>query len=141
MKKLLLFILLFPITLAAQTVNGSVTLSATASDPVIVGATSCGIKDVQFFSGSNPLSPLFTTPNSGTNYTFVWNTTKVTNGTYTITAKATDKAGSSTDPTKVCDGSKPNTGTSNALTVVINNAQPDITGPVINITIVISVGP
>lgn len=118
------------------------TLTATATDvTAAVGDTECGIASVQFFVGTTPLGPALTTPTSGSNYTTQWNTTSVANGTYVLTAKATDKAGSGTSPATVCDGSKPNIGTSNALNVTVNNVPADAAAPTVTITITITVAP
>jgi hypothetical protein len=119
-----------------QSISGSQTLTAIATDvTAAVGDTECGIASVQFFIGATPLSPALTAPNSGPNYTFSWNTLGTPNGTYVITAKATDKAGIGTTPANTCDGSKPNVGTSNALNVTVNNVPPDLATPTITITI------
>lgn len=144
MKVFLLVLLMLCLSVAAnaQTVNGSMTLTATATDATAtVGDTECGIASVQFFLGTTPLGPAITTPTSGNNYTTTWNTTQTANGTYVLTAKATDKAGSSTNPATVCDGSKPNIGTSNALSVTVNNVPPDVAAPNITISIIIVVTP
>lgn len=123
-------------SLFAQSISGTVTLTAVATDVTpAVGDTECGVGSVQFFLGTTPLGPALTAPNSGTNYTFSWNTTTVPNGAYIVTAKATDKAGIGTTPANTCDGSKPNVGTSNALNVTVNNVPPDLATPTITITI------
>lgn len=152
MKKLILtlfysvlpviLILSFTGTLLSQTVNGTITLKATASDITpAIGDTECGIKDVQFFNGNAGLSPIFTAPTSGNDYIFVWDTKNVPNGTYVITTVAKDKAGPGTSPTTLCDGTKPNVTTSNALNVVIDNKAPDTSGPTVTITITVTVTP
>jgi len=123
--------------LEAQTVSGTKTLTATASDvTAAVGDTECGIASVQFFLGTVALGAPITAPASGNNYVFQWDTTATPNGTYTVTAKATDKAGiGGGGPATICDGSRPNVGTSNALTVTVNNPPPDVATPTISITI------
>jgi hypothetical protein len=119
-------------SLFAQSISGTVTLTAVATDVTpAVGDTECGVGSVQFFLGTTPLGPALTVPNSGTNYTFSWNTTMVPNGAYTLTAKATDKAGLN----GACDSTKVNIGTSNALNVTVNNIPPDVAPPTITITI------
>lgn len=135
-KVLAVFVLLviFATLAAAQTVSGTATLSANATDATsVVGDTECGVAFVQFFNGTVPLSPQITTPVSGTTYTFVWDTKSVSNGTYTLTAKATDKAGLN----GLCDSTKVNVGVSNALTVVVNNIPPDIATPTVSITVTV----
>lgn len=121
----------------AQSVSGTVTLNANASDVTAApGDTECGIASVQFFIGTVALGAPITTPASGNNYVLQWNTTTTANGTYAVTAKATDKAGiGGAGPATICDGSKPNVGTSNALTVTVNNPPPDVGIPTISITI------
>jgi hypothetical protein len=143
MKKLLLLLfLLFPVILSAQAVNNTVTLTAVATDiTAAIGDTECGVASVQFFNGATALSPVITTPTSGNSYTFSWDTKSVSNGTYVITAKAIDKAGLNTTPTNICDGSKPNTSTSNTLNVAVNNQPTDTTGPSVTITVTITVTP
>lgn len=92
-----------------QTVAGQVTLTAAATD----NTGGSGVSKVEFFvnnastpSGSDTSSP----------YQFVWNTSALTNGSYPITAKATDNAGNSAvktvslsvlNPTITCDSSFP----------------------------------
>jgi hypothetical protein len=68
------------VTLPVNAANGPVTLTATASD-------SDGIAKVEFFNGATKLGESTSSP-----YQFTWNA--VTEGTYTITAKATDTVGS-----------------------------------------------
>lgn len=128
--------------LSGQTVNGTVTFVATVTDATVaVGDTECGIASVQFFNGATAISPLLTAPTSGNDYVFKLDTKTLTNGTYAFTAKAIDKAGSSTDPAKVCDGTAGNIGVSNVLNVVINNATSDTHAPTITITITVTVAP
>jgi hypothetical protein len=89
------------------TVQGSVTVSATASDNV-------GVVGVQFrLDGTNLGAEATTSP-----YSVSWNTTTVTNGTHALTAVARDAAG--------------NTTTSTTVTVTVNN--PDTTAPTVSMT-------
>lgn len=75
---------------SGSTVGGTVNLSATASDNV-------GIASVQFkVDGQNYGSQLTTAP-----YTVKLDTTKLTDGTHTITAVANDTAGNSTNSSSV----------------------------------------
>lgn len=87
------------------TVSGVVTISANASDTQ-------GINRVEFYrDGSVLLGTDTTAP-----YSFDWNTTIVTTGSHTLTAKAFDTPGNST--------------TSTAITVIVQ----DVTAPVTAIT-------
>jgi fibronectin type 3 domain-containing protein len=80
-----------------STVSGTVTVTASASDNV-------GVAGVQFrLDGANLGSEVITTP-----YTTSWDTTKVANGSHTLTAVARDAAGNIT--------------TSSAVTVTVANA-------------------
>ncbi len=88
------------------TVSGNVALSANASDNV-------GVAGVQFLMNGNPIPNL--TEDTTAPYSVTWNTTTVTNGTYTLTARARDAAG--------------NTTTSAARTVTVNNVAPTDTVP------------
>lgn len=129
---ILVLMLITATAVNAQTVSGTATLTANATDITpAVGDTECGVAFVQFFNGAAPLGPQITAPTSGNNYQFVWDTKTVNNGTYQITAKATDKAGLN----GLCDSTKVNVGVSNALTVVVNNIPPDVATPTIAITI------
>ena len=91
---------------ASQTVSGTITVMATASDNV-------GVKAVQFqLDGNNLGSPVTSAP-----YQTTWNTTTATNTSHSLTAVATDTSN--------------NTGTSTAVTVTVNN---DTTPPAVSIT-------
>jgi putative lipoic acid-binding regulatory protein len=95
---------------SGATVNGTVTVSATASDNV-------GVTGVQFrLDGVNIGSEDTTSP-----YSISWNTTSVANGSHALTAIARDAAG--------------NTRTSSAVDVTVQNSAPvDTTPPTIGIT-------
>jgi hypothetical protein len=81
------------------TVNGSVTITANAADNV-------GVANVQFLvNGVNLGAPDTTSP-----YSAAWNTTSGPNGSYTLTAVATDTAGNQT--------------TSAPVTVTVSNLAP-----------------
>jgi hypothetical protein len=137
---MLSLVLLLSVPIPAQTVSGTVTFTATAIDPVPVGGgTSCGVQSVQFFNGTTAMGPAITTPTSGNDYVFSLNTRTMANGSYTITAKATDKAGVGTSQATLCDGSKPNVGTSSPITLVVNNAAPDTTAPTVSIIVIVTV--
>lgn len=71
---------------ANETVKGTIQLSATASDQ---GGS--GVSRVEFFyNGTNPIDSKTVSP-----YSVTWDTTSIPNGTYALTAKATDAAGNS----------------------------------------------
>jgi hypothetical protein len=77
------------------TVSGTTSVTASASDNV-------GVTKVEFYvNGALQIT------DTSSPYTFSWNTTAVTNGTYTLTAKAYDAAG--------------NVGTSASTSVSVNN--------------------
>ncbi len=87
---------------AGQTVSGSVTVSATASD-------ASGVAGVQFkLDGGNLLAEDTTSP-----FSISWSTPTATNGSHTLTAVARDVAG--------------NTTTSAGVTVTVSNTLPAIT--------------
>ncbi|HXU11693.1 MAG TPA: Ig-like domain-containing protein, partial [Candidatus Binatia bacterium] len=95
---------------SGATVSGTTTVSASASDDV-------GVSGVQFFvDGSVVGSEDTTSP-----YSVAWNTTAVSNGSHSLTARARDSAGNQT--------------TSAAVTVTVSNAPPaDTTPPTVSIT-------
>jgi len=68
----------------SNTVSGTVTISATASDNV-------GVTKVEFYVAGQLKATLGAS--SGTAYNFSWDTTQIKNGTYTIAVKAYDAAG------------------------------------------------
>lgn len=80
---------------AGSTLTGSVTVSANATDNI-------GVDSVDFYAGTTLIGSDNTAP-----YSISWNTTAVTNGTYSITAKAKDGAG--------------NVGTSASVSVSVSN--------------------
>ena len=84
---------------------GAVTLSATASD-------ASGISKVEFYANGVLKGTSFA---AASPYTFNWNTTLVPNGTYSLTAKAYDKAGNTTV----------------SATVSVTVANPDTTPPTV----------
>ncbi len=91
---------------AAGTISGTINVTANASDNV-------GVVGVQFLlNGSNLGTEDLASP-----YSISWNTTTVSNGTYTLTARARDAAG--------------NTTTSTGVIVTVNN---DILAPTVSIT-------
>ncbi len=93
---------------AAGNVAGIVSVDANATDNV-------GVVGVQFLlNGANLGSEDLTAP-----YSFSWNTTTVSNGTYTLTARARDAAG--------------NTTTSTGVVVTVNNI-PDSQAPTVSMT-------
>ncbi|MBP9700957.1 MAG: Ig-like domain repeat protein, partial [Candidatus Pacebacteria bacterium] len=99
---------------SGTTVSGTtVTLAADATD-------ASGINNVKFYrSGSATALDTDLTPYPGTNnYAITWDSKTVANGTYTITAKATDGSANA------------NVGTSAGITVTVYN---DITAPSVTI--------
>lgn len=89
------------------TVRDIVTLTADATDDV-------GVAGVQFKVDVADLGPEDIT----NTYSVTWDTTRVPNGSYTLTAVARDAAGN----------------TSTAPPVTVNVANPDVTAPIISIT-------
>jgi len=92
-----------------QTVAGSITVSATASDNI-------GVAGVQFKLDGADLGA----EDTASPYSVNWDTTTVADGTHTLTAIARDAAGNST--------------TSASVTVTVTNTPPDTTPPEISIT-------
>ncbi|MBC7946528.1 MAG: PQQ-dependent sugar dehydrogenase [Chitinophagaceae bacterium] len=93
---------------AAGVVSSTVNISAIATDNV-------GVAGVQFVvNGINQDVEDVTSP-----YSITWNTTAVSNGSYTLTARVRDAAG--------------NTATSAPVIVTVNNI-PDETAPIVNLT-------
>jgi hypothetical protein len=85
-----------------QTISGSVPVAANASDNVAMAS-------VQFFLDGSPLgNPVTTAP-----YAVNWDTTTATNGSHTLSAKATDTSG--------------NVGTSTNVAVTVQNPAPPMT--------------
>lgn len=95
---------------AGQTVSGTFSVSATASD-------TSGISGVSFHLDGN--STAFAIDTSSP-YSISWNSADASNGAHTITAKATDGAG--------------NVGTSSPVSLTVSNVVPDTTAPTVNIT-------
>ena len=77
------------LTNAAGTVSGTVALAATATDNV-------GVVSVKFFAGTALVGTATKAP-----FTFQWDTTKVANGVYQLTAEAPDAAGNTTSSAPV----------------------------------------
>ncbi len=71
------------------TVTGSITISANASDNV-------GVTNVEFYRGTTLIGSDSTSP-----YSVSWDTTTVTNGSYSLTSRAFDAAGNNTTSTAV----------------------------------------
>jgi hypothetical protein len=85
-----------------ETLSGTVPVAATASG-------SGAIASVQFFLDGQALGSLVT----AAPYAIQWNTTNATNGTHTLSAKATDTSG--------------NVGTAQSVTVTVQNPAPPMT--------------
>ncbi len=128
MFKTLAILALMALPLSAQTMKMGVTLGADANDGL--GGTVCGIAFVQFYLNGTAIGPQIPPPATGNHYSTVWDSKSVANGPYTLTAKATDKAG----PNGTCDGSKPNIGVSSPITINVLNIPDDVTPPVITLT-------
>lgn len=91
---------------ASSTVNGTVAITATASD-------NKAVTRVEFYVDGQLVGATQQQP-----YSYSWNTTTVPNGTHTLAAKAFDASG--------------NTATTESRTVTVNN--PDIVAPTVTIT-------
>jgi uncharacterized protein (TIGR03118 family) len=91
---------------AGAMVSGTVSVAATANDNV-------GVTSVMFFAGTTAIGTATATP-----YSISWDTTKVADGSVSITAQAKDAAG--------------NVGTSAAVTVTVSNgtAMPPAPPPI-----------
>jgi hypothetical protein len=73
----------------AGTVNGSISMTASASDAV-------GVTKVEFYQGATKLGEDLTAP-----YALVWDSASVSDGSYVLTAKAFDAAGNVTTSSPV----------------------------------------
>ena len=74
---------------AGAAVMGTVPITATAA--AAAGYTNLSLTSVQFFDGATSINTVTSAP-----YTVNWDTTKVANGSHSLTAKATDNMGGST---------------------------------------------
>ncbi|MSM38711.1 MAG: hypothetical protein GJT30_03695 [Geobacter sp.] len=74
---------------ASATVSGTVAVSATAADNI-------GVSRVEFY-----VNNVLQTTDTSSPYSFSWNTTAVTNGSYTLSARAYDAAGNSSQFTVI----------------------------------------
>jgi hypothetical protein len=92
-----------------QTVTGTLTLTATATDGV-------GVTGVQFLVDGQPHGA----EDTSAPYTLALTTTSLANGSHTFAARARDAAG--------------NTRTSAVVTVTVNNTVPDTTAPSVTLT-------
>jgi hypothetical protein len=93
-----------------STVSGTtVIVSATASDNI-------GVVGVQFLLDGNTLNA----EDTSSPYSITWNTSGVTNGTHTLSARARDAQG--------------NTATSAGVSVTVNNVVQDTTFPTVSVT-------
>ncbi len=88
------------------TLSGTATIAASASDNV-------GVSKVEFYANGTLLSASNIAP-----YSYNWNTASITNGSYTLLARAYDSAG--------------NVGQSSAITVTVNNQVADTTAPTVS---------
>ncbi|WP_136526864.1 Ig-like domain-containing protein [Geomonas ferrireducens] len=94
--------------LSGSTVSGTVAVTANASDNV-------GVSKVEFYRNNVLQATVATAP-----YSYNWDTKTVTNGSYTLTAKAYDAAG--------------NVSVSQSSSVNVSNAVPDTIAPTVSIT-------
>jgi hypothetical protein len=94
----------------ASVAGTNVTLIANAADGT-------GVTRVEFYRGATLIS---TDTTASPNYEVAWNTSSLSNGSYTLTAKAYDAAG--------------NVGTSSATQVTVANPVPDTTAPTVSVS-------
>ncbi|MEI9912560.1 MAG: Ig-like domain-containing protein [Bacteroidota bacterium] len=94
---------------AAGTIDGTVNVSADATDNI-------GVTGVQFLLNGNSIGA----EDLAAPYSIAWNTTTVTDGNYTLTARARDAAG--------------NTMTSSPVMVNVLNHPPDTESPTVTMT-------
>ncbi|MBI2100629.1 MAG: hypothetical protein HYT47_01250 [Candidatus Vogelbacteria bacterium] len=73
------------------TVSGTVTVSVTATDPIVANQTTSGMREVTLVIDNTLLATDTTSP-----YSFVWDTTTLPDGSHTIFATAEDQAGNQT---------------------------------------------
>jgi chitodextrinase len=92
-------------------ISGTTTLAATATDNV-------GVTKVAFYSGTTLLGSA--SNSSGSTWQYSWDSTGTANGTYTLTARASDAAGNVT--------------TSASVLVTVSNTAADTTPPSVSIT-------
>lgn len=91
--------------------SGNMTLSATASDDIRVA-------NVQFKADGNNIGDPVNEPDLTSPYTATWDTTKISDGTHTLTAVATDTSGNSTE--------------SSPVSVIVDNAGGDHVLPIVS---------
>lgn len=103
-----------PPTVSVSTPTGS--LSGTAAKITATASDNDAVATVQFYIDGNKLDPA----DNQSPYEYLLDTTKFTNGTHKIAARATDGAGNYKDSSEV--------------TVNISNVIPDTTKPTISIT-------
>jgi len=133
--RMFLFLLFAVPAIAQQNVNGTVTLTANATDITpATGDLECGVGYVQFYLSGVAIGPLIL-PQGTDKYTFAWDSTTVPDNDYVLTAVAVDRAGTGIPPHTNCDGSAPNMGNSNSILIrVVNHPPTDTTPPVITIS-------
>jgi chitodextrinase len=79
---------------SGATVSGTTIVTATATDNI-------GVTSVQFELDGKALGSALTAPNSGSSYSYAWDTTGVSSGVHTLTAIASDAAGNTTTATSI----------------------------------------
>ena len=87
---------------AGSQLSGSVNLAASATDPVVNGATTSGVKLVEFLIDGKSVGSTAVAP-----YSLGYNTNSLSNGSHTVAARGTDNSG--------------NTGNSPAISVSVSN--------------------
>jgi len=80
-------------TAAGTSIASTAILSATAAAHSSSGTTPATIASVQFHLNGNNVGSAITTPSSGTTYSYTWDSSSVSNGTYSLSAVATDSNG------------------------------------------------
>ncbi len=74
-------------------ISSTAILSATATAHSSAGTTAATIASVQFQVNGNHVGSAITSPSSGTTYSYTWDSSGVSNGTYSLSAVATDSNG------------------------------------------------
>lgn len=123
-------------------VSGTITITATALDPVVLGQTTSGMKDVHFYLDNKYYSTDTKAP-----FLASLNTKALTNGTHTLEARAFDNAGNKnsqfvsftvsngdipdiTPPTVTVNSPLENTTVSGTITITAAASDPVIAGAV-----------
>jgi hypothetical protein len=78
---------------SGTSIASTATLSATATAHSSAGTTAATIASVQFRVNGNNVGSTITSPSSGTIYSYNWDSSSLSNGTYSLSAVATDSNG------------------------------------------------